>query len=131
MRLLGRADLLVGTTKGDVMSIMTPKARRTMLPDSQIFELFDCGPLLLGYAMAGVVVTAAEELAISPAVVEAGLRSGRTLREVAHEFRRDPEELLFALARGAQPAQIDDRTAAELVAAAGRLLDLPLLVGPP
>lgn len=58
------------------MSIMTPKARRTMLPDSQIFKLFDCGPLLLGYAMAGVVATAGEALAISPAVVEAGLRSG-------------------------------------------------------
>jgi hypothetical protein len=112
------------------MSITTPKARRTELPDSEIAELFDCGPLLLGYAVSGVVVTAAESLAISPATVEAGLRSGRTLRDVAHEFRRDPEELQFALARGAEPAQIDDRTAAELVAAAGRLLDLPLL-GPP
>jgi hypothetical protein len=121
---------MVGTTKGAVMSITTPKARRTVLPDSEIAELFDCGPLLLGYAVSGVVVTAAESLAISPATVKAGLRSGRTLREVAHEFRRDPEELQFALARGAEPAQIDDRTAAELVAAAGRLLDLPLL-GPP
>jgi len=122
---------MVGTTKGAVMSITTPGERRTMLPDSQIAELFDCGPLFLGYAMSGVVVTAAESLAISPATVEAGLRSGRTLREVAHEFRRDPDDLQFALARGAQPVQIDDRTAAELVAAAGRLLDLPLLQGPP
>ena len=113
------------------MSITTPGERRTMLPDSQIAELFDCGPLFLGYAMSGVVVTAAESLAIPPATVEAGLRSGRTLREVAHEFRRDPDDLQFALARGAQPVQIDDRTAAELVAAAGRLLDLPLLQGPP
>jgi hypothetical protein len=113
------------------MSITSTKERRTMLPDSEIADLFDCGPLLLGYALSGVVVSAAESLAIAPAVVEAGLRSGRTLREVAHEFRRDPEDPQFALARDSQPAQIDDRAAAELVAAAGHLLDLPLLQGPP
>jgi hypothetical protein len=113
------------------MSLTTPTERRARPEDSHIAELFDCGPLLLGYAVSGVVATAAESLAISPAVVETGLRSGRTLRELAHEFRQDPEGLQFALATGARPAPIDDRTAADLIAAAGRLLDLPLLLGPP
>ena len=113
------------------MSITTVDERRTILPDSEIADLFDRNSLSIGYRMPGVVVTAAESPAIAPAVVEAGPRSGRTLREVAHEFRREPEDLPFALASGSQPAQIDDRAAAELDAAAAPLLDLPLLHAPP
>jgi hypothetical protein len=122
---------MVGTTKGDVMSTTTRDERRTAFPAAQIAELFDLSPLLLAYARSGVVETAAQSLGSSANAVEAGLRSGRSLRELAHEFRRDPEDLQLALARGAQSARIDDRTAGEMVAAAGRLLDLPLLLGPP
>lgn len=108
------------------MSTTTRDARQQV-----ITELFDCGPLLLAYAVSGVVETAAGSLAIPETAVEAGLRSGRTLREIAHDLRRDPHELQLALARGAQTTQIDDRTAGELIASAGCLLDLPLLLGPP
>jgi hypothetical protein len=113
------------------MSITSRDERRTTFPDSQISELFDCGPLLTAYAVSGVVETAAQSLHISANAVEAGLRSGRSLRELAHDLRRSPDDLQLALARGAQSARIDDRTAGELIAAAALLLDMPLLVGPP
>jgi hypothetical protein len=113
------------------MSMMTGARRRTRFPDSQIAELFDCGPLLLAYARSGVVETAAQSLRIPANEVEAGLRSGQSLRELAHQLDCDPGDLQLALARGAQSARIDDRTAGELIAAAGVLLDLPLLLGPP
>jgi hypothetical protein len=102
-----------------------------MFERAPVGELFDVGPLLLAYAISGVIETAAESLATPAVTVETALRSGRTLRDLAHDVRRDPEELRLALARGARSAEIDDRTAPELLAAAGNLLDLPLLVGPP
>ncbi|MFL5953221.1 MAG: hypothetical protein ACJ76I_03825 [Gaiellaceae bacterium] len=113
------------------MSITTRDERRTRLPGGQIVELVARDPLLAGYAMTGVVDTAAESLAIPATAVEAGLRSGRTLRELAHELRRDPHDLQLALARGPWSTRIDDRSAGEMIAAAGRLLDQPLSLGPP
>jgi hypothetical protein len=113
------------------MSITTRDERRTRFTDSEIAELFDIGPLLLAYAMSGVVEAAAQSLEIPAHEVESSLRAGRSLRELADEFHRDPGDLQLALARGAQSARIDDQTAGELIATAGRLLDLPLLLGPP
>jgi hypothetical protein len=111
------------------MSMTSDERQRATFADAEIAELFDCGPLLLAYARSGVVETAAHSLRIPANAVESGLRSGRSLRELAQERDCDAGDLQLALARGAQSARIDDQTAGELIAAAGRLLDLPLLLG--
>jgi hypothetical protein len=87
--------------------------------------------LLAAYAVSGVVEIAAASLETPPAALDAGLRAGRTLREIAHDLRRDPVDLQLDLARGAQSALIDDRKAAELILGAGALLDRPLPLDPP
>jgi hypothetical protein len=120
---------MIGTTKGDVMSMTTGEKQRATFADAEIAELIDCGPLLLAYARSGVVETAAHSLRMPANAVESGLRSGRSLRELAHERDRDAGDLQLALARGAQSTRIDDQTAGELIASAGRLLDVPLLLG--
>ncbi len=108
------------------MSIATSDERRAGEWSGERQGALAADSLLRAYAMSGVVETVAESLAVSPAAVDAGLRSGHTLRELAHEFRVDPGELQLALARGAQSALIDDRTAAHLILGAGALLDRPL-----
>jgi hypothetical protein len=117
------------------MSTTTTDRRTTSLsspsPSSRLPDLFDCGTLLLAYAVSGVVETAARSLDIPAGSLETALRSGRSLREVAHDLDHDPGDLQLALARGAQTVWIDDRAAGELIAASARLLDLPLYLGPP
>ncbi len=109
----------------------TTTERRATSATAPTADLFDCGPLLLAYAVSGVVETAARSLDISPGALEHSLHSGRSLREVAHDLDHDPGDLQLALARGAQTVWIDDRAAGELIAASGCLLDLPLFPGPP
>jgi hypothetical protein len=111
------------------MSMTTGEKQRVTFADKAMAELIDGGPLLLAYARSGVVDVAAQSLRMPANAVESGLRSGRSLRELAHERDRDAGDLQLALARGAQSTRIDDQTAGELIAAAGRLLDLPLLLG--
>jgi hypothetical protein len=81
--------------------------------------------LLLAYAMAGVAEIAAQSMRVPVEAVEAGLATGRTLREIAIELRRSPEELELALAQGVQPQTLNDATAAELAVGAKAILDRP------
>ena len=81
--------------------------------------------LLLAYAMACVVEIAAQSMRVPIEAVEAGLAAGRTLREIAIELWRSPEELELALAQGVRPHALNDATAAELAAGARAILDRP------
>jgi len=79
--------------------------------------------LLLSYAMAGVAEIAARSMRVPVEAVQAGLAAGRTLREIAVELWRSPEELELALAQGVQPPALDDERAAELALGAQAILD--------
>jgi hypothetical protein len=55
-------------------------------------------------------------------VVEAGLRLGRSLRELAHEFRVDPEDLQLMIAAAVSEGR-DDEFSDAMYVGAGDLLD--------
>jgi hypothetical protein len=93
-------------------------------PDEGALRIEDdaADAVLLAYATSGVTLAAADVLAVSPGVVEAGLRSGRSLRELAHELRVDPEDLQFGIAVIVSEGRDDERSDAMYIGA-GELLD--------